>query len=281
LPDCYYSMPLYEPEDKYESEAGVEMAEELGRIEKPETEQFKDKRKLYLVPLLYSWENAPDEYVEKFELYWQQVREHIANLESKIGEVNRIYHESIIAAGEEGLKILEKVSPLSCQIARDKCQKGAQVEAAEDMELTDESIDWERHLLMGFISQKVARMVSDFFTEASKKRYEYIAGKIDETLKENETALLFIREGHRVQFPADIEVFSVAPPALDEIHRWLRERPPADEKTDDSEEKAGDSEEKAGDSEEKVGDSEEKTDDSEEKVDDSEEKADQDEKGES
>jgi hypothetical protein len=26
-----------------------------------------------------------------------------------------------------------------------------------------------------------------------------------------------------VQFPQDIEVFSVAPPVLDEIHRWLRE----------------------------------------------------------
>jgi hypothetical protein len=27
-----------------------------------------------------------------------------------------------------------------------------------------------------------------------------------------------------VQFPEDIEVFSVAPPALDEIHRWQREQ---------------------------------------------------------
>jgi hypothetical protein len=27
-----------------------------------------------------------------------------------------------------------------------------------------------------------------------------------------------------IQFPKDVEVFSVAPPALDEIHRWLRSR---------------------------------------------------------
>jgi hypothetical protein len=27
-----------------------------------------------------------------------------------------------------------------------------------------------------------------------------------------------------IQFPKDIEVFSVSPPALDEIHRWLRSR---------------------------------------------------------
>jgi len=199
------------------------MSEELGRIGKPEAKQFKNKRKLYLVPLLYSWEGAPAEYVEKFNLYWQQVEEHIANLESKIGEVKKIYHETITVAGEKGLKVLERLSPSSCQIARDRCQNGAQVEMVEDAELVEESMDWERHLLMGFISRKVANMVSDFFTEATRKRYEHIAKRIDETLKDNEVAMLFIREGHGVQFPPDIEVFSVAPPALDEIHRWLRD----------------------------------------------------------
>ena len=133
---------------------GVDMAEELGKIEKPETEKYEGKRKLYLVPLLYSWDNAPAEYVIKYDIYWQQVKEHLANLESKIGAVSRIYHESITVAGEEGLKILEKVNPTSCQIAREKCQNGAQVELTEDRELTDEAIDWERHLLMGFIRLK-------------------------------------------------------------------------------------------------------------------------------
>jgi hypothetical protein len=200
------------------------MAEELGRIEKPEAEQFKEKRKLFLVPLLFSWKDAPAEYVEKLDRYWQQVSEHIANLESKIGKVNRVYHESITVAGEDGLQILEQLNPSSCQIVRDKCQSGAQLEVTEDRELANESLDWERHLLIGFASQKVAGMVSDFFAEASRKRYEYIAQKINETLRDDEVAMLFIWEGHMVQFPADIEVFSVAPPVLDDIHRWLRDR---------------------------------------------------------
>jgi type II secretory ATPase GspE/PulE/Tfp pilus assembly ATPase PilB-like protein len=201
------------------------MTEELAKIEKPEAVKFESKRKLYLVPLLYSWEGAPKEYVEKFNLYWQQVREHIANLESKIGMVSRIYHESITIAGEEGIKVIEKINPASCQITKEKCQNGAQVEAAEDTELTEENMDWERHLLVGFISQKVAKTVSDFYIETSKKRYEHIARRIEETLKDKESAILFIREGHRIQFPSDIEVFSVSPPVLDEIHRWLRDRP--------------------------------------------------------
>ncbi len=204
------------------------MAEELGKINKPEAGQFANKRKLYLVPLMYSWSDAPPEYREIFERYWQQVREHIANLESKMGEVNRIYHESISLAGEEGLKVLEKVHPFSFEIIRDKCRNGAQVEALEDREMVEEAMDWERHLMMGFISQTVARIVSENFRDASKKRYEYITGKLEETFKDNEAALIFIREDHQVQFPSNIEVFSVAPPALNELHRWLRDRPPID-----------------------------------------------------
>ena len=86
-------------------------------------------------------------------------------------------------------------------------------------------MDWERCLLFGFLSRGAAEKVSDLYRESAGKRYEYIARRINETLEPNEVAILFIREGHHVQFPQDIEVFMVAPPALDAIHRWLRDRP--------------------------------------------------------
>jgi hypothetical protein len=200
------------------------MAEQLGKVERLDVEHFAGKRKLYLIPLIFCGKEAPAEYVEKFNLYWEQVSQHIANLELKIGKVNHVYHESIVLAGENGLKVIEKLNPTCYQIAKDKCQSGAVLEATEDKELAEEGMDWERCLLMGFISQKVAKMVSEFYIEASRKRYEHIAQRIDETLKDNEAGILFIREGHMVQFPPDIEVFSVAPPALDEIHRWQREQ---------------------------------------------------------
>jgi hypothetical protein len=200
------------------------MAEQLGKIEKPEAEKFTGKRKLYLVPLIFCGEKALPDYVAKFNRYWQQVSDHISNLESKIGRVGHIYHESVWAGGEEGLKVMEKLSPPSGKIAKEKSQRGAVVERVEDRELADESMDWERFILMGFLSQKVAEQVSGNFVAAMKKRYEHIARKIDETLQGEEAGLLFIREGHMVQFSADIEVFSIAPPELDEIHRWQRER---------------------------------------------------------
>ncbi len=199
------------------------MAQELGRITRPEVDSFKAGRRLFLVPLIYPFADAPAEYLEKFELYWKQVEEHIANLEVKLGKVVRVYHETVSAGGEEGLKVLERLNPRSCQIARQKCQDGAQLEALEARELVAECLDWERCLLVGLASEAAVQKVSQFYMEAARKRYEYISKRIDETLNDGEVAVLFIREGHMVQFPQNVDVFSVAPPALNEIHRWLRD----------------------------------------------------------
>jgi hypothetical protein len=175
-----------------------------------------------LVPLIYCGEKALPEYVEKFNLYWEQIAEQITGLELKIGRVSHVYHEFVTLDGENGLKTIEKLNTSSGQITKEKCEGGAALEATEDNGLQLESMDWERFILSGFISQKVARMVSEFYFETLKNRYEYIARRIAETLKDNEVGILFIREDHMVQFPPEIEVFSVAPPALDEIHRWQR-----------------------------------------------------------
>ncbi len=200
------------------------MSAELGKLEKPEADQFQSKRKLFLVPLLYTWPDAPVEYAVKFGLYWEQAREQIANLESKLGKVKRVYHESVTAPSDEGFQILEKLNAASYQLVKEKCDAGAALELIEDRDTVEESMDWERHLIIGFLSEKVARTVAQFFADASRRRNEYMTKRIAETLKDGEVGLLIIREGHGIQFPKDIEVFMVSPPALDEVHRWLRER---------------------------------------------------------
>ncbi|MBM4448970.1 MAG: hypothetical protein FJ015_07025 [Chloroflexi bacterium] len=200
------------------------MAEPLGRIEKPEAKEFTSKRKLYLVPLLFTGKNAPEGYTEKYQRYWEQVSEQLANLEAKLGRVEHIYHESVYQAGREGLEAIQKLNTDSGQVVKEKSEAGALIENVEDKALAEECLDWERFILIGFISQKVAQMVSELYVKALRQRYEHLAKQIDETLEVDQAGLLFIREGHLAQFPKDIEVFSVAPPALDEIHRWQREQ---------------------------------------------------------
>ena len=200
------------------------MPEQLGKIERLEVERFKQGKKLYLVPIVYSGEEAPDEYKEKCSRYWQQVAEQLTNLASKIGRVNLVYHESIFQSAEDGMKAMERLNPSGYQIAKTQCDNGAIFETVEERELFEEVMDWQRCLMLGFISAKVASKVSEFYVEAAKKRNELMAKKISETLKDDEAGLLFIREEHSVQFPSDIEVFSIFPPALDEIHRWYRDQ---------------------------------------------------------
>jgi hypothetical protein len=203
------------------------MPEQLGRIERLEAERYKKGRKLYVVPLVYAGQDAADEYKEKCNRYWQQVSEQLTNLAAKIGKVNRVYHESIFQSGEDGIKAMERLGTGSYQIAQTHCDNGATFETIEQRELLEEVLDWQRCLMLGFMSDKVANKVSEFYVEAARKRNEFVAQKISETLKEDEAGLLFMREEHSVQFPSDIEVFSVFPPALDEIHRWLRDQPRA------------------------------------------------------
>lgn len=200
------------------------MSEQLGKIERLEAERFRKGKKLYLVPLIYCREEAPDEYKEKCDHYWQQVAEQLANLASKIGKVGRVYHESVFQSGEDGMRAMERLNPGSYHIAKTQWDNGASLEAIEEEELLEEYMDWQRCLMLGFMSEKVASKVSGFCVEAANKRNESMARKIAETLEEDEAGLLFVQDGHSVQFPAGIEVFSVFPPALDEIHRWLRDR---------------------------------------------------------
>ncbi len=197
------------------------MAEELGKIEKPNVESFTSTRKLILAPLIFSGKDAPEDLVAIFTRCWVQIEEQIKNLETKLGKVSRIYHEMVFKDGEEGLKILGQLNPESFKLVKSRCETGAELQSAENAELAMENMDWER-CLMVVMGQKVRQQVARFHQESGAARYQHISRKIGETLKEGENGLLFIREGHPAQFPREIEVFNVAPPALDEINRWLR-----------------------------------------------------------
>lgn len=199
------------------------MAEELGRIEKPLVSSFRKGRKLYFVPLIYSSKELPPEFFVKLDKYWEQVERHLYEVAVKLGQVNRIYHELVATPGEEGVKSIERLNEKSSRLVRVFLERNAQLEALEEDDLLTEFTDWSRCLILGLQNPKVAAKVYDFYLEAGKKRNEQLARRIDETLQENEIGLLLMREDHQVQFPLDIEVFYIAPPALDELKRWLRD----------------------------------------------------------
>ena len=179
-------------------------------------------RKLYLVPLVLEIEKGPAGYNEKVETYWKEVAEHIGKLETRFGQIRRVFHESIAEEGDVGLKVIEEINPSAHRIIDRKIKKGAALVPIEDMELLRETFDWGRCLTI-VSSAKAIRQISEFYHEARYKRFQAMLDRINTSLQDEEAALLIIGQEHALQFPADIQVFYVSPPSLDEIHRILRE----------------------------------------------------------
>jgi len=200
------------------------MAQELGKIERPTAESYSGTRKIFLVPLVYSPTEPPPDYVGMLERYWAGARNQIRRLAERTSPVVRIYHEGIFDSGETALKMIEQINPRSHALIAEYVQASATVEALEDGDVFAESVDWQRCLMAGLMSRKVIDLALNGYRESTSKRYEMMAQHIDQTLKEGESAILLVQENHSIQFPKDIQVFYVAPPALDEIRRWLRDR---------------------------------------------------------
>ncbi|MBI4285002.1 MAG: hypothetical protein HY670_03755 [Chloroflexi bacterium] len=213
------------------------MSEELGKIERPPVSEFKAGRRLYFVPLVFAPREPEPGLAEIVQRYWEQVEAHLANLEAKLGAVHRVYHELVPVGGEDGIKILGELCEGSHQIAKCRLEKGAELTPIEDRQILAEFMDWSRCLAIGMQSQQALTKVYECYVDAQKRRNDFIARQIDETLQAEETGLLLVREGHQVTFPTDIEVFYVAPPGLDELKRWVRQREAAPESGESEKEK--------------------------------------------
>jgi hypothetical protein len=200
------------------------MAQELGKIERPTAESFEGSRKLFFVPLVYSPTEPPPDYVGTLERYWAGARNQVRRLAERTSPVRHVFHEAIFQEGEEAARTIEQLNRRSHSLIAEFVEGGARIEALEDAETFYEAIDWQRVLMLGPSSRKVIDAALSGYRDATKRRYELMAQRIDQALKPGESAILLMPEEHAIQFPRDVQVFYVAPPSLDEIHRWLRER---------------------------------------------------------
>ncbi|NQW22362.1 MAG: hypothetical protein HQ475_02855 [SAR202 cluster bacterium] len=198
------------------------MAEELGRVQRPSAGQYDGRRKLLLVPLVYGPQADNPEGAAVLQRYWEQMQTQVEALTSALGGLQHIYHESLTVGGDEGLQQLEAADQRSYGFIVGRTEYGAVLEPTEDMDVLLETLDLQRCMMIPLASASVGSRLQEWHSDSNRQRYEYIANQIDSTLLENETGLLLISERHQVQFPNDIEVFYVSPPALEEYRRWFQ-----------------------------------------------------------
>ena len=197
---------------------------ELGRIERPEAEGFRAKKKLYCVPSVYPIPDAPDEYSGLVDRYWDEVMRQTEKIEVA-GKIGKIFCESILVRGEEGLETLGKVNEGAVRVIKKKIEEGAILTPVESEEIFGPFLDWANCLRV-VRTREVFSKVLEYFSELSQKRLDHVLKTIVENLAEGEAGLLIMKDDDRakLQFPADIEVFLVTPPSHDDILRWIREK---------------------------------------------------------
>ncbi len=198
------------------------MTEQLGRIERPDAERFQGKRKLLLIPLVYGAPELPQEGETLLQKYWVQMQSQVESLESSLGRVKRIFHENVAAGEDEGLARLQAMDERSHRFVESKCRNKAVLEATENEGVLLEVVDLQRCLMLPLLSSRLTAKLHEWYFDGMTRRYEHIGKRIDESLGADEVGLLLIGERHQVQFPQDIEVFYVSPPALDEYRRWFQ-----------------------------------------------------------
>jgi hypothetical protein len=185
-------------------------------------------RNLFCVSLI-----GPEVPEELSKRYWLEVEGQVARLERSFGQVNRLYHEANYLAEESGLKNIQRINEKAYQLIKSRVDAGAKVQALEDRESFLEIADCQLFLTLRFSSKEVLDKVSKLtpeiaqvYEKALQKRREHIPKQILEILKDGETGMLLMREEERmkIQFPSEINVILIRPPALSEIEKWQRER---------------------------------------------------------
>jgi hypothetical protein len=200
---------------------------ELGRIEKTSISELEGKsKKLIEIPLFFYRESLNltlhEEYDNKINQFYDTLSEWIQQLKEKIGNIQKIYVESITEMGEAAIAQLKKLSEKNkrlIQIIEEFLGSGAQLQKTEDKDLLFEYLEWVKTAN----SPNALDITLEYLLQTKKERTEFLIKRIEETLFDQEIGLLFITFDLEpiINYPNDIEVIKFRPPMVDDIIKFL------------------------------------------------------------
>lgn len=217
---------------------------ELGKIEKPEAKDFKEKRKLYVVPTLPFEELAMRFNLDKpkIERFWGEVREKIDHFVTTYGNVEMLYIEGMNEDEKAGIEFFEKFGKESnhYRLMKGLLDRGAKLRGIEKENYLEMSKLLFEEYSKSFLPE-IKKLHEDFFgknidfdewrnylvkkiQETQDEMSKSASKAIKETLGETGSGVLIITDGRPLEFPEGVDVFQIRPPAFDEIERIIREK---------------------------------------------------------
>jgi hypothetical protein len=126
----------------------------------------------------------------------------------------RIYQDGLPAGGHDARRIVEELAAAGSpnyRLVRELLARGARIEHTEDPGLLREEYELARALANARGPVEEAQALQAYRQrggELLRARDRFIAGRIDQTLREGDLGVLFIGALHRVRehLPADIEI---------------------------------------------------------------------------
>jgi len=166
-------------------------------------------RMLLLVPRMYTEEEfkklvqtLPEDFGPKTLEFWSYVEE---KLQVFAGKIQRIYRDEVCQGGKEGLAHLSSVDRENFSIVRRLVENGAVLEATEDTLLVAESESW-----LEMIEQDpLDTMPLELYQATVRERDDYVVKRIDETLLDEETGVLFLKPGREIDFNESVKIIRV------------------------------------------------------------------------
>lgn len=166
-------------------------------------------RMLLLVPRMYTEEEfkglasaLPEDFGPKTLEFWSYVEEKVQPF---AGKIQRIYRDEACQGGERGLAHLSSIDRENFLIVRKLVENGAVFEATEDSLLVAESKSW-----LDMIKQSpLDTMPLELYQETVRERDDYVTRRIDETLLDEETGVLFLKPGREIKLYEGVKIIKV------------------------------------------------------------------------
>jgi hypothetical protein len=166
-------------------------------------------RMLLLVPRMYTEKEfknlvpvLPEDFGPRTLEFWNYVED---KLQAFIGKIQRVYRDDVCQGGEEALACLSSIHRENFLIVKKLVDNGAVLEATEDSMLVAESKSWieaARH-------NPLDTMSLEMYQETIRERNDYVSRRIDETLRNEETGILFMKPGRTIDLNARVKTIKV------------------------------------------------------------------------